>query len=301
MTILITGATGLIGTQLSADLIAKGHTIHFLTTRKEKLINEPNRKGFLWNLDDNSIDDHCFNEVEVIIHLVGATVAKPWTKAYKNQIIESRVASTALLASRLSAIDHKVSRFISASGISIYPNSVEDRFDESSNEHGDGFLAKVVVAWEAAADQMASLGLSVTKVRTGVVFAKGEGALQKIVMPIKNYIGSPLGNGKQWLSWIHLDDISGVYTHLLDNEIDGVVNAVAPEPISNKALTKLIGKILNKPVVLPNVPAFVLKTVLGERASLVLEGQYVVPEKLLNTGYSFRQPAIKAALEDLLQ
>jgi len=300
MTILITGATGLIGTQLSSQLIAQGHTVHYLTTRSNKLSNETHYKGFLWNLKDGSIDDRCFDKVTAIIHLVGATVAKPWTKDYKTAIIESRVQSIALLASKLKQVPHTVTQFVSASGVSIYPDSLEGRFDESSQEIGEGFLAKVVVDWEAAADTMSDLGLSVTKVRTGVVFSKQDGALQKIAMPVKHYAGAALGSGKQWLSWIHLDDICGVYMHILKNNITGVVNAVAPEPVTNKNLTKLVGKTLGVPVFLPNVPEFVLKTALGERASLVLEGQYVIPKKLSQSGYSFIYPEVAPALRNLL-
>jgi uncharacterized protein (TIGR01777 family) len=300
MTILITGATGLIGTQLSTQLIAQGHTVHFLTTSPNKLASESNYKGFLWNLKEGSIDDRCFDTVTAIIHLVGATVAKPWTKEYKSEIIESRIQSIALLAGRLKKISHNITQFVSASGVSIYPDSIEGRFDETSQEVGDGFLAKVVVQWEAAADTMSDLGISVTKVRTGVVFSKKDGALQKIATPVKLYAGAALGSGKQWLSWIHLDDICGIYMHILKNNLSGVVNAVAPEPVTNKQLTKLVGKTLGVPVFLPNVPEFVLKTALGERASLVLEGQFVVPKRLTQSGYSFIYPEVAPALRNLL-
>lgn len=300
MTILVTGATGLIGSQLCSELLAQGHTIHYLTTRSEKIANEPNYKGFLWNLKQRTIDDACFQGVAVIINLVGATVAKPWTPKYKEAILFSRTASTILIASRLKEISHQVTRFISASGVSIYPNSVQERFDESSSAQGDGFLAKVVVAWEQAADTMKELGMTVTKVRTGVVLSGQEGALQKIVAPVKFYVGAPLGKGNQWMSWIHIDDICGVYKHVLDKNITGVVNAVAPQPVTNKELTKQVGAVLKRPIVLPNVPGFVLKAMLGERASLVLEGQYVLPDTLLKTGYVYAHPELKEALQDLL-
>ncbi len=300
MTILITGATGLIGTQLSAELIRQGHTIHYLTTNVDKLSHEPNYKGFLWSLIDSSIDDRCFEDVNAIIHLVGATVAKSWTEQYKQTILESRVTSIRLITDRLKIIPHSVNHFVSASGVSIYPSSIDDRFNESSDVQGTGFLASVVVAWEVAADQIATLGISVTKVRTGVVFSKKGSALQKIALPVKYYVGSPLGSGKQWLSWIHLDDICGVYTHILDNKIAGIVNAVAPKPVNNAQLTNIIGEALGKAIILPNVPRFVLKALLGERASLVLDSQYVEPQKLEQTGYYFKYPEIQEAVNDLL-
>lgn len=300
MKILITGATGLIGSKLAKDCIDDGITVHYLTTSKEKIQNEPTYKGFYWNPSEGVIDDKCFVGVTAIINLVGATISKRWTKAYKKEILESRTQTANLLYEALLDNGHDVKHFISASGVSIYPNSKTKLYTEENQEVDDTFLAEVVVAWEAAADQFKNLGMDVTKVRTGVVLAKEDGAFPKLVEPIRANIGAPLGSGKQWQSWIHIDDISGIYLYVLKNSIEGTINAVAPTPVTNKKMTQEIAKILDKTLWLPKVPGFILKIALGEMAVLVLEGQLVSSRKIEKLGYIFRHANVESALRDLL-
>jgi hypothetical protein len=300
MKILITGATGLIGSKLAKNCIDEGMTVHYLTTSKNKIKNEPNHKGFYWNPKDGIIDEACFKGVSAIINLVGATIAKRWTTAYKKEILESRTSTADLIYSSLEKIDHSIEHFISASGVSIYPNSETKLYTEENEEIDDTFLAEVVVAWEAAADQFKNLSMEVTKVRTGVVLAKESGAFPKIVEPINANIGAPLGTGQQWQSWIHLDDITRLYEFVLKNRIEGTINAVAPTPVTNKKLTQEVAKFLDKSLWLPNVPGFVLKIVLGEMAVLALEGQLVSSRKIEKLGFIFKYANIESAVADLL-
>lgn len=300
MKLLITGATGLIGSKLSDACIEQGHTVHYLTTTKAKVEHKPNYIGFYWNPETQEIDTACLDGVEVIVHLAGASIAKKWTKRYRKVILDSRIKTAGLLFDTLSKQSHSVERFISASGIGIYPPSLTKLYSEEDRVVADSFLGEVVVAWEAAADRFKLLGIDVTKVRTGLVLSNEGGALPSIVAPIKNNVGAALGSGKQWQSWIHIEDMMMVYLYILKHEWEGIFNAVAPGPVTNKNLTKQIALALDKLLWLPNVPGFVLKMILGEMATLIIDGQLVSSKKLEDHGFIFRYYNLKAALEDLL-
>lgn len=298
--VLITGATGLIGTELVKQCHQENIAVNYLTTSKSKIENTENYSGFYWNPANGEIDEKAFEGVTAIINLVGATIAQRWTEKYKKVILSSRIETMNLLHKTLENIEHNVVHFISASGVSIYPNSKTKLYTEENIEVDNTFLAEVVVAWEAAASKFKNLGMEVSKVRTGVVLAKEEGALPKLVQPIKLGLGAPLGSGEQWQSWIHIEDIAGIYLFLLKNQLEGKYNAVAPNPVQNKKMTKLIAAKLGNPLWLPNVPAFVLKIVLGEMAVLVLEGQLVSSQKIEQLGYHFKYYNLETALQDLL-
>jgi|SRR5690554_492113 len=298
--ILITGATGLIGSELTKQCLDAGISVNYFTTSLEKINKTENHNGFYWNPKNGQIDEKAFEGVTAIINLVGSTIAKRWTKKYKKVILDSRVESMALIYDTLQRIEHDVSHFISASGVNIYPNSETKLYTEESEEVDDNFLAEVVVAWENAAANFKNLGMEVTKVRTGMVLAKNDGALPKLVKPIKLGLGAPLGNGNQWQSWVHLEDIVGIYQFILNNQLEGIYNAVAPNPVQNKKMTKLIATQLGNPLWLPNVPSFALKLVLGEMYVLVVEGQLVSSKKIEELGYRFKFYNIESALQDLL-
>ena len=300
MRVLITGATGLIGRELVKQCHAEGISVHYLTTRKEKIETSSTYKGFYWNLDTGEIDKAAFEAVNTIIHLAGATVANRWSKSYKKEILESRIQTVNLIYNALSEMNHSVSHFISASGISIYPPSETKLFTEENDEIDTSFLANVVVAWEKAANRFGSLGMDVALVRTGMVLSEKEGALPKLVRIIRLGLGSPIGSGKQWQSWIHIQDVAGIYIHILKNELEGVYNAVALTPVTNKKLTKDLAKYLGAPLWLPNVPGFVMKLFLGEMAILALEGQLVSSKKIEEHGFMFRFPNLESAIKDLL-
>lgn len=298
--VLITGATGLIGSELVKQCHSNGIAVSYFTTSKDKIENSENYKGFYWNPQEEEIDINAFKDTSAIINLVGATISKRWTDKYKKIILDSRIDSMNLLYDTLQKVDHNIVHFISASGVNIYPNSKTKLYTEEDEEVGDGFLSEVVVAWENAAARFKDLGMEVSKVRTGVVLAKEDGALPKLIEPIKLGVGAPLGSGDQWQSWIHLEDIAGVYAFLLQNQLEGIYNAVAPNPVQNKKMTKMIASKLESPLWMPNIPAFTLKLLLGEMAVLVLEGQLVSSHKIEQLGYQFKFYNLENALQDLL-
>lgn len=300
MRILITGATGLIGSNLVDACHEKGIEVHYLTTQKSKIVTKANYKCFYWNTQENYIDPACIKGVDTIVHLAGATIANRWTVSYKEIILNSRIQTAHLLYSLLASSTHQVKHFVSASGISIYPPSLSKLYSEESVETDSGFLGKVTVAWEASVDVFKDLGMDVAKVRTGVVFDKAEGAFPKLLQPIKLGASAPVGSGNQWMSWIHIDDLVSIYMKIINENLEGVYNAVAPSPVTNKKLTTLIAKKLKKSIWLPNVPSFVLKIILGEMATLVLDGQLVSSKKIVTQGFQFQYDNIPLALEELL-
>ncbi|MEN9335240.1 MAG: hypothetical protein RLZZ500_227 [Bacteroidota bacterium] len=300
MKVLITGGTGLIGSALTCELRAAGHTVHWLTTRKGQLTAEQGLQSFYWNPAEGKIDTACFDGVEVIVHLAGASIAKRWTVAYKQELLESRVLSANLLFSALKKYPgHQVNHYISASGVALYPDSPTAEYTETSTEVDTGFLGTLVTRWEESADQFQALGLAVTKVRTGVVYAAKGGAFEPIVKPIKMGVGSDFGSGKQRQSWIHLTDIVRLYAWLIAEKHTGVFNGVAPDAPTQHDQTRSIAKALGKPVFLPAVPRFVMKWVLGAMHELLFNDKNVKPQRALAMGFQFQFPDLKSALADL--
>lgn len=300
MKVLITGATGLVGTELSMLLINNGITVHYLTTSTQKIESKLNFHGFYWSPQEGKIDENALIGVDAIIHLAGANIAKRWTKAYKQEIIESRVLSANVLFNALKKNPHQVKQFISASGTAIYPDSDKNIYDENSTQIDSGFLSNVVLKWEESADQFKLINIKVCKIRTGVVYANHGGALAEILKPIKLGIGSSFGSGNQIQSWIHLQDLASLYYFVLKNNSEGVYNAVAPDNVSDEKLTKTIAKILKKPLFMPNIPRFVMKLVLGDMHELLFSNKKIKSQKAINEGFVFKFPDIESALKNLL-
>ena len=301
MKILITGASGLIGTKLSKVLIDNGHSVNYLTTSISKIKSKPNFQGYFWNPLEGKIDENSLIGVEVIIHLAGATIAKRWTKTYKQEIIESRVLSAQLIFKTIKKYPNQVKQIISASGTGIYPNSYDKIYIEQSTEIDDCFLGNVVIKWEDCIEQFKSLNIKVAKIRTGIVFAKEGGALPEIIKPIRWGFGASMGSGKQIQSWIHIDDLINLYFFAIKHEFEGTWNAVAPEKISNGDLTKVIAKILEKPLIMPNVPKFFMNVILGEMCELLFTNKNISSQKAINAGFEFKFPTVQEALLDLLR
>lgn len=302
MKILICGATGLIGSALTELCINENHTVHYLTTRKNKIAHSDRNKGFYWNPSEGEIDTACFEGVDAIVNLSGANIAKRWTEAYKEEILNSRVDTANVLFKSLRNIkNHAVKQYVSASGIAIYPDSLTENYTEDSTLESTDFLGKVVKQWELHANQFKSLEIPVTILRTGLVFSDKGGALVEMVKPVKYGVGAAVGSGKQWQSWIHIDDMTRMYLHILTNKITGLYNGVGPNPTTNKLLTKEIASVLNKPFFLPNVPKFVMKLMLGEMSTLLFSSQQVSSEKIESTGFQFKFSELTPALENLLQ
>lgn len=299
MKVLITGATGLIGSELVSLLLQNGISIHYLTTSKKKIENEPNYKGFYWNPEQGIIDENCLMGVDSIIHLAGATISKRWTTTYKQEIIESRLLSSALLFKALKNNPNQVKQIVSASGTAIYPNSDSVVYDENSKEIDNSFLGNVVLKWEESVDKFQLLGLKVCKLRTGIVLSNKGGALIEMAKPIRWGLGSPFGTGKQVQSWIHIQDIAALYFFAVSNGLEGVYNAVSPNPVSNEKLVTAIATVLKKPLFMPNVPQFVLKLLLGEMHQLLFENRNLSSKKIMDKGFVFKFKTIEKALENI--
>lgn len=296
--VLITGASGTIARAISKKL-ENQYSIRFLTRKKEA------ENEFEWDIENNIVDESAFENVSHIIHLAGANISeKRWTEDRKKELISSRVDSAKLILNTFKKKNLKLKSFISASGINFYGTKTTDKIFTENEAPGNDFLSEVVVVWEKAADEFKEQNIAerVLKIRTAVVLSKNEGALAKMMTPIKFGIGSPLGNGKQYMPWIHIDDICSMYEFALKNpEIEGSYNALAPQHTTNENLTKLIAKVLKKPLFMPNVPAFILKLIFGELADALLEGSRASSEKIMKAGFEFQFPDLKMALEDLLK
>lgn len=293
--VLITGGSGLIGMQLSKLLQQNGYEVAHMTRSVKE--NYP-YKQFEWDVEKREIDKEAVRFANHIIHLAGASVAdKRWTKDRKKVIIESRVVTAHLLFDAIKEQKESIESFISASGISYYGMDTGDRLVSEETEAGDDFLAYVCKVWEDAADKFSDFNIPVCILRTGIVLTKEGGALEQLAQPIKLGFGAALGSGKQYMSWIHLDDICGQYLYALENKLEGVYNAVGPQPLTNKEITKAVAKVLGKPLWLPNVPGFALKLVFGDLAKMILGGNKVDHQKIEQTGFSYRYRDITPALE----
>ena len=300
MKVLITGATGLIGTELVSLLLQNGISVNYLTTSKKKIVNELNYNGFYWSPEQGLIDENCLMGVDSIINLAGANIAKRWTNSYKQEIIESRLLSSALLFKVLKNNPNQVKQIVTASGTSIYPNSDTIIYDENSTQVNDSFLGNVVVKWEESTDKFSSLGLKVCKLRTGIVLSTKGGALVEMLKTIKLGLGSAFGSGKQIQSWIHIHDIAALYLFAIKNDLEGVYNAVSPNPVTNQELTFTIAKVLKKPLFMPNIPKFVMKLMLGEMHELLFENRNLSAKKIEEKGFEFKYKTIDKALINIL-
>ncbi|MCT2406533.1 TIGR01777 family oxidoreductase [Chryseobacterium antibioticum] len=295
--VLITGAGGMIARELSKK-IEKEYTVRFLTRKKK------HDHDFEWDIKNGTIDESALDNVSHIIHLAGANISeKRWTDERKKELISSRVDSAGLLLKTLRKKNIKLKSFISASGINYYGTVTTNTTYTEEDPPGNDFLSEVVVLWERAADDFKEQNLAerVVKIRTAVVLSKEDGALKKMLPTIQYGIGSALGSGKQYMPWIHIDDICSIYEAALKNtNIDGAYNAVSPQHTTNENLAKKIAEVLKKPLFMPNVPSFVLKLMFGELADALLEGSRASSQKILNTGFQFQFPDLKKALENLL-
>ena len=299
-TILITGATGLVGKALVKECLSKGFNIHYLTTSKSKISSKKNYKGFYWNPQLDQIDPKCFEGVSTVINLAGSSIAQRWTKVSKSTILSSRKNALELLHSTIETHRFPIKHVISASAIGIYPDSKTRYYKEDFQGTDASFLRTVVRSWEGALKSFKSLGVLTTALRIGIVLDANEGALPKISGPIKGYIGSALGSGEQWQSWIHIDDLVSIFLFILESDIEGVFNAVAPNPVQQKDFVKSVAKVLKRPLFFPNVPEIVLNFALGEMSAIALESQRVSAQKIQNLGFEYKYHELDAALNHLL-
>lgn len=294
--ILITGASGLVGTHLTNALLQKGYQVVHLGRSKRN----GSVPAFVWDVSPGKIDKQCLEGVDAIINLAGAGVAdKRWTASRKRELLESRTQSLALLNTTLANHPHQVKVVVSASAIGYYGFAGNEIFHEE-DKPGVDFLAQLTQQWEAEADKIQSQSIRLVKLRIGIVLSDKGGALAEMAKPIRLGFGSALGSGKQHLSWIHIDDLCALFIKAIDDEkLNGAYNAVSGNWVTNKEMTKAIAKKLNRSLWLPNVPGFVLKLMLGEMAEIVLEGSKVSADKIKQTGFEFKYTKLEEALKSL--
>jgi uncharacterized protein len=300
--ILITGASGLVGSHLTEMLLQKGHqVVHVGRTKRAgtPLYAVP---AFVWDINSGEFDAAALEGVDTIINLAGAGVAdKRWSTARKREILESRTKSVALLYKTLASSKHSVKEVISASAIGYYGFEFGETVFQEESAPGNDYLAQVTQLWEAEVDKLTALNLRVVKLRIGIVLSDKGGALVEIAKPIRMGVGAALGSGTQYLSWIHIDDLCGLFIKAMeDKTMRGAYNAVTGSWITNNELTKMIAKVLEKPLWLPNIPAFMMKIIVGEMALIVVNGSKVSADKVKNTGFTFAYADLDKALRSLL-
>jgi uncharacterized protein (TIGR01777 family) len=300
MKILVTGATGLIGRSICGALMGEGHEVVGLSRSPEKAKGLAVAEAFKWEPQSGRPPEQALNGVDAVIHLAGEPIAaRRWTEEQKKSIRDSRIISTRNLVNSFRLKGAKPAVLISGSAIGYYGNRGDEELYESSAP-GQGFMSKVCQDWEAEAEQARYLGIRVVQLRTGVVLSEEGGALQKMLTPFKFGLGGPLGSGRQWFSWIHIDDITGILRHaLVTPSVSGPVNGTAPEPVTNAEFTRQLGRVLRRPAFLP-VPKFGLQALMGEMSEVLLGSQRVIPKAALAAGYEFLYPALAPALADLL-
>ncbi len=296
--ILITGGSGLIGSHLTAQLQKLG----FLVAHLSRAPRTDKTQTFFWNIEKHQLGQDAFKKMDTIVHLAGTNIGdKRWTEKRKQEILRSRVDSTRLLYDELKSREHKIKNFVSASAIGYYGTDDNESFITESRNPGSGFLADVVRQWEEAVDAIATLGIRVVKIRTGIPLTPEGGVLKELAGPVKYFVAAPLGSGKQFLSWIHIDDLVNIYVKAIqDKHMNGPYNAVAPSPVTNRQFIYQLAKAMNKPVLLPNAPAIVLKIMFGEMSELVLKGAKISSQKIQAAGFEFKYHNLEDALRDLM-
>ncbi len=299
MNVTITGATGLIGQRLVAALKARGDQVTVLSRNADKAKAALGVDAVSWDALAGPAPVEALSGRDAVIHLAGEPVAQRWNAERKQAIRQSRETGTRNLVAGIAAADPRPTALISSSAVGLYGKHGDEIVDESTPA-GSDFLADVCVRWEQEADAAAALGLRVVLIRTGVVLDKTGGALKTMLPPFKAGVGGPVAGGKQYMPWIHLEDIVGLYLAALDDPAwSGAYNGSAPEPVTNKAFSKALGKALHRPSFSP-VPAIAIKALYGEMSEIVTEGQRAVPKRALAQGYAFKHPDLDEALASAL-
>jgi uncharacterized protein (TIGR01777 family) len=298
--VLISGGSGLIGKEISRQLLDKGYTVsHFSRSANHK---NASIKVFEWDVEKGTYDKAAFEQnPDFIINLAGAPLNKRWSPTYKSEILKSRTESIRLLYKGVQEQEKKPQAFISTSAVGYYPNALDETYAESAAP-GKDFLSEVCIAWEREARLFENLGIRTVINRVGIVLSMQGGALPQIVKPIRFGFGAPLASGKQWMPWIHLEDVASVYVRAMEETgLEGAANAVGPYSVTNEDFTKMAAMVLQKPLFLPNVPAFVLKLMLGEMAEIALTSNNALNTKLESIGFQYKYKTLEQALQALLK
>lgn len=298
--ILITGGSGSLGRRLIPKLCKNGHSVAVIGRSVHKELDVP---SFTWDLQKGMLDERALKDVTHIIHLAGAGIAdKPWSPSRKQEIIESRVKPLQLLSDVLKNRNQRVEAIISSSAVGYYGAVTSEKVFTEEDAPANDFLGSTCKLWEDAVKSFKPVADREVRVRTGIVLMKGDGALPKLATPVRFGVGAAIGSGKQWMPWIHIDDMTSIYLHAVENKhMLGAYNAVAPENATQTKFIQRIGKSLNRPVFLPSVPKFLVSTVMGEMAKVVTEGSRVSSQKIMDSGFEFKHPQLQEALNDLLQ
>jgi hypothetical protein len=306
--VLISGGTGLVGANLTSYLVERGYEIIILSRQKNSISHNPKITYSFWNVEKGIIDVENIKKADHIIHLAGAGVMdKKWSEDYKRKILESRTKSAGLIIKCLKENDHHVKSFVSASAIGWYGKDQngwksKDGFIETDLPAND-FLGETCVLWEAGVEAITEMGIRLVKLRTGIVLSSKGGAFKEFKMPLRFGVTAILSNGKQIISWIHIDDLCRMYCEAIeDNYMNGSYNAVAPEPVSQKNLILTLGQKLRNNFFIPiYVPSFILKFIFGKRSIEILKSTTVSCKKIKATGFTFLYPSIESAIDELIE
>ena len=298
MKITLTGGSGFIGRRLMNTLAASGHTVHILSRHAGTNL-PPGVKLSVWDALKGEPPADALEGADAIIHLAGEPVAQKWSAGTKLKIRDSRVGGTARLIQALSTISQRPGVLVSASAIGIYGDRGDEILTEASKP-GAGFLAELCREWEKEADMAESLGMRVAKVRIGIVLDRNGGALAKMLPAFRNFAGGRLASGRQWMSWIHLQDLCSLLKYAVESPLRGVLNGTAPNPVANAEFTKKLAATLHRPAVFP-VPAMALKAIFGEMSEILITGQRVLPKAAQSAGFQFQYPELGPALSNLLK
>ena len=295
MLVGLSGSTGLIGSALAPALRAAGHDVLVLVRR------EPSGPGEVsWDPDGGSLDAGALQGVDAIVHLAGENIGQRWTKATRRRVLDSRVQGTRLLAETAARLERPPSVLVCASATGFYGDRGDEILTEAS-PRGTGFLADVVDAWEHAAEPAREAGIRTVHLRQGIVLSRRGGALAKLLLPFRLGLGGRVGSGRQWWSWVGLDDVVAAYLYALDHPLAGPVNVTAPGVTTNRELTEAIGRALHRPAVFP-LPGFAVRAMFGQMGvEMLLGGQRTQPAALIAAGFSFARPELDAALEQALR
>ncbi len=297
MKCIVSGGTGFIGRRIVERLLQDGHYVGVYSRQPGREIRAA-VAAYYWDPLAGEPPADSINTMDAVIHLAGEPVAQRWNAEVKRRIRDSRVLGTRALVDAIGRVQHKPKVLVSASAIGYYGDRGDEILNESSAP-GSGFLVDVCRAWEAEADRAADLGLRVVKLRIGFVLGKNGGALAQMVPAFRAFVGGRLGSGKQWMPWVHMNDVAEMFVYAAENEIAGVWNATSPNPVTNSAFTAEMAKALHRPAIFP-VPPFALKVMFGELGQHMLDSARVIPGAALKTNFPFRFPDLGPALRDLI-
>lgn len=296
--ILISGATGLVGKKLARKLYERGYQVEILVRSKPQ---KSDFKSYVWDYQNGFLEDGALDNTYIFIHLAGASISNRWTKSYKEEIYKSRVDSAQFIFEKMQKRNIHPEAVISSSAVGIYGQQTSVNIFSEEDAPADDFLGTVCKDWEQKAYQFKNLGSRVVCIRTATVLSEKGGALEVLKKPIELNLGAALGTGHQYFSWIHLDDLVNIYFKAVEDvSINGSYNASAPDFVDNKTLTDKIASHLGKKILLPNMPAFVIKLALGEMSTLALDGSRISPAKIENSGFKFMYNNLDAALRDVI-